>query len=246
MKTIQKTKPELEEFYGLYINQMPELIKSGFKPATIPQIMQARLNENLSFDEYYDSASGIAYFGSKIKIIPYSQELVNVNPQTELHNGGIKLTNKEYEAINEKEFSRKDMILNQRLTPKQVLQHQGWLELAQDKKLLEKYTEEVFKRVKDRYDEDTAMAFHIRDNQNVPNLRAVRAVFLDWLDGRSDDASDRDDLDGNARLVGIRESAKGTEPKIKVYTPEQISEVLSELRVSGLEQSILKELEKQR
>lgn len=235
-------KTKLKIFEGIHREQMPELVKAGYKPLTIAEIIQERLNNNLSFDEYYDSASGIAYLEDKFKIIPYSQELVKITSNTPLHNGGIKLTPKEYEAIPAKESSRKDMPLNQRLIQEQVLEHQGWLELAQDKELLEKYTEQFFKQVKDRHNEDTAMGFYIRDAQDVPNLRAF---YLNGLVSRSD-ADDWYALNDyyDARLVGVREGAEGTAQKN--YTPEEISKVLKELGVSGLEEKILEKLKEQR
>ena len=86
------------------------------------------------------------------------------------------------------------------LTEKEALSHLGWIaSLNGNKKLLEKVVQSVFKQVKDKYKEDKAMAFYLRDVQEKPNERALCL-------GRLDDGSDAIGIYGLyyyiARLVG--------------------------------------------
>ncbi len=173
---------QIKLFGGIYNKIMPSLRKEGFRPATAEEIEELKLNKQLSFDSYYDTATGIFYTGNeqdKFKIIPYSEDLANITQETELYNGGIKKTQEDYEKTKAQEFKRKDMILDERLTEKEALKHLGWLTaLNGNKKLLEKVVEHVFKEVRNRYDESKAMGFYLRDAQKVPN---ERALYLDWF-----------------------------------------------------------------
>ena len=196
-------KQKYRIFEGLYTEQMPELIKVGFKPLTISDIMQERLNGNLSFDDSYSSVSGIAYLEDKFKVIPHSKELEKVNPETILDNSGIKITPEEYNAIQAKDLTKKpDINFNSALFFEQVLYHPGWNELVQDKKLLRQYSEEVFKQVKDRCGSNIAMAFALsKENQHIPNLRAFSLCGLDkWSHADGFNLFDYE----NARLVGVK------------------------------------------
>lgn len=68
-----------------------------------------------------------------------------------------------------------------------------------------------------------------------------------WLRGRGS-GSDLDGygryLDYNCRVRGVRESAEGAARKVlqEVYTPKQISKVLKELEIQGLEKQVLERL----
>ncbi|UZE94283.1 MAG: hypothetical protein IB618_01795 [Candidatus Pacearchaeota archaeon] len=197
-------KKLIKIFEGTYNEIMPSLRKKGFKPATAEEIQKLRLENQLSFDSYYDTATGIFYTGNnqdKFKIIPYSQDLANVTQETELYNGGIKKTQEEYENAKASEFKRKDMILGERLTEKEALKHLGWLNaLNGNKELLEKIVEHVFKEVKNRYGEKEAMGFYLRNTQEVPDMRALHLCGLYGSHGAG--ASDFYDLEDGARLVG--------------------------------------------
>lgn len=208
-----KNKQELKMFNGVYSVEMPKLVRAEFKPLTIGEIMQARLDGILSFDGMkYDSVSGIAYLEDKFKIIPHTQELEKINPNTILYDGGIKLTPEEYESIQAREFSKKDMILGQRLTQEQVLKHLGWNELVGDKILLEKYAEQIFKQAKDD-NKSEWMPFHLTRNRAQNIIPSLRSFFLSSLYYMSC-ISDWNYLDNTvfsgtgiaASLVGVREN----------------------------------------
>ena len=206
-----KVKKDYKLFEGIYIEIMHKLIEQGYQPLATAEIMQERLKHSLSYDNYYDTATGIFYAGNnqdKFKILPFSEDLTRVTPETEPYNGGIKQTEEEYEKTKAREFTRKDMILNERLTEEEASEHQGWLELANNnQELLKKYIQSIFKQVKDTYNEDKAMKFYIRDPQEVPNIRAVYLGKLLYRSGA--DGGGR--LGGVARLVGVSEkSAEGT------------------------------------
>ncbi len=217
---------QIKLFEGHYNKQMPLLRAKGFKPATAEEIQKLRLESKLSFDVYYDTATGIFYAGDnkdKFKIIPYSKDLANVTDKTELYNGGIKKTQEDYEKAKAQEFTRKNMILNERLTEKEVLEHLGWLTaLNNNKELLEKVVEHVFKEVRNRYDESKAMGFYLRDAQKVPN---ERALYLDRFDGGWAGASGSYGLDDDARLVGVCEKtgeASSRPEKVLPYSREEL------------------------
>ena len=208
----EKVKQDYKLFEGRYREQMSLLISKGYQPLTIGGIMQGRLEETLSYDTYYDTVTGIFYAGNnqdKFKILPYSEALARVNKTTPLYDGGIKQTKQKYEQIEAREFSRKEIITGRRLTKKEAIEHQGWLELAGgDKAFHERNVERVFKLFKDnKYGKDKAMSFYIRGPQEVPN---IRVVYLGGLDGWSS-AVGGCRLDYYARLVGVSEkSAEGT------------------------------------
>jgi len=219
-----KTKPrervdqEYNLFEGTYREQMPLLVAQGYKPATAEQIIQGRLEDKISHNTYYNSATEIFYAGNKqdkFKILPYSEALARVNKETPLYDGGIEKTEEDYEQIEAREFTRKDIITGRRLTEEEAIEHQGWLALANNnQELLQKYIQSIFKQVKDNYQENEAMGFYIRDPQEVPN---IRAVCLGRLVVRSD-AYDWGGLSDYARFVGVREkSAEGTRAEKSEY-----------------------------
>ncbi len=237
-------KPEIKKFKGIYRKQMPLLIQAGLTPATIADIMKLRLEGKLSFDEYYDTASGIAYAGKskdEFKIVPYSKTLTQTNPATELYNGGAKLSQEDYKKTKGRKLTRKDMIVGERLTQKQVLQHLGWLSLAKNKKLLERYAEEIFRRVYDNCKEEKAMGFYIRNKQEVPNIRACYLVRLSLVSYAGDGCV----IDNDARLVGVqKKSAEGTLQKFP-YSQRQIEsdlKILEEVKKGNLPASKLEKI----
>lgn len=249
MATATKAKYRVFDV-GKYNEVMPKLKADGLQPATLTQIARGRLDNDISFDIYCDTSSGIAYAQNnqdKFKVLPFSQQLADITPETELFKGAIRLTLEQYKKLQPQEFSRKDIITRRRLTQKEAEDHAGWLALFDgDQEMQEKYVERVFREVRNRYNEREAMGFYIRHQQKDSCLRPV---FFDGLYGRSD-ASDYYKLrDVSARLVGVvcaGEGAEGTAPQAKTYTPEQISRALDNLELSGIEETLLNALKGQR
>ena len=178
---------KIKIFHGAYTKQMPLIVKEGFNPATVSDVIKLLLKGELSFDESHHTVSAIAYSGDKqdkFKIIHFSQELKNVSPETELYHGGIKLTQEQYDKIKAKEFSRKEMKqegmeINEKLLDEKILKHKGWLELVPDKNLLKQIMQKVFLQVHTKYKEKKAMGFFILGPQEVPSLHCW---FLEKLD----------------------------------------------------------------
>ena len=174
MKVLTKKQSEIKISEGSYTEQMPLLVKTGFTPATVADVINLELRGQLSFEEHYDTVSAIAYAGnnkSTFKIIPFSEALKDITKETKLHDGGIKLTQEQYDKIQAKEFERKDIIISKKLTQNQVLEHKGWQALIEDKELLKKYVEAVFKQVLSRSKEKETMGFYIGGPQKESILR---------------------------------------------------------------------------
>lgn len=202
MEAQPQQKPEI--FEGNYRKEMPHLIAMGLKPATVGDIMELGLLEELSSHFYCCTSSGIAYAGNnrdKFKIIPYSQNLAQTTPETNIYSLRISLTPEQYDKIPEEELTREDMIIGRGLKEQEVLEHSGWLKLAGNRELLENYTERVFRSIQQfLHGEKGAMGFYIGSPKEVstPNLR----LFL--LEGVRSDVYDIRFLYGDARLVGLQ------------------------------------------
>ena len=97
-----------KEFFGKYNEQMPNLIGEGFKPMSVYDIIEKRLDGDKYFeDNYFDTCDAIVYGKKgKFKIIKNCLALLNITPKTKLERGAIKISKVEYENYTAREFNK--------------------------------------------------------------------------------------------------------------------------------------------
>ena len=150
-------------FNGRTVDRMPELVAQGYSPISVAGIMEQRLNAWQSDDQelaqlwgknYFDSGDGIMYHpDGRIKVVPDSETLRKVNPNTPLRWYGAQvLSEGSFDKAQGEEFSRKDVkrFANEYLKQKDVLNNPIWLALVRgDKELLKDYAGQVYSRIND-------------------------------------------------------------------------------------------------
>ena len=213
-------------FKGIYREQMPQLISQGYQPLTIEGIMKRRVqaiktNEEKDFwlNNYFDTPDGIAYSpNGNILVVRNSDLLRAINQDTRLtKTGALPLDQEQYEELTRSNqgFTRKELEkagINKWLKPDQVKIHPLLQALSNNQELLDEYTELISREAKEQFNYDEIMGAYVGAYVgDIPKDYNLRAVFLGWLDVRSD-AYGGDGLGGDARLVGVSEkkSAEGT------------------------------------
>ena len=226
-------------FEGRYNEQMPLLVQEGLTPLTTKDVMQYRLQAiqskdkdemNFWLNQYFDTVDGLAYHKGQLIVVPNSQELLNINEDSKLNNGSLKLNDEQYKEISKKHevIERNKIVSGKSLTKEQVKLHPIWLKLAQeDKSLLNEYTDAIFAKAKEVYDYDENMGVYLPDDQEQP---AMRDWFLWGLDGRSN-AFAGVVLGSDFRLFGVRAQNLGsTLEKIakeaKIMNPQEVRKAL--------------------
>lgn len=211
---------------GFYAAIMQALVQQGFTVKTTADFMDDRIAPgvparamNWRWKTYFDTSDGIA--GTKYEVIFDLNSLLlrAVTQQTQLTKGGIMLP----EGYNAERVARSELgPLNRELTEKEARKSRGWFIFAgKDQKQLNAYVTEVFRRVKDEYGEDTAMAL------SVPDDGIVRAVVLSGLGYGSYACGERGLLgDGNAYLVGVHVGAETSEPVGSGITTYKSADIL--------------------
>jgi len=211
--------PVYQTFQGRYVDAMPALTAEGRIPMSISELMKRRLQVLQSENEelvsawwvnYFDSPDGVAYKGDEVKVVLNAQMLLDITPGAELNDGALVLTEKQYDGLPGKTFSRKQLEKYRRkieseagsMIKNQALENPVWQAVA-GSELLEQYADAHFKR----YDAETAMGVYLADAQNQPTMRALilGGGYYNWsgLDGYGS-------LDnGNVRLVGVRQGLEG-------------------------------------
>ena len=176
-------------FNGKIIEKMPELISQGYIPISISEIMEQRIKAWESKDKglislweknYFDSGDGIIYHpDGRIKIVLDSQNLKNINPNTQLNWYGAQvLPEQTFQKTQGIEFTRNEIkeYANKYLKKKEVLSNPIWLALVrEDKQLLKEYTYQVFSKINHL----ELMKIWI---SNSPHFEAQRLFCLDSLD----------------------------------------------------------------
>lgn len=169
-----------------------DALKSDYKPAI-----------NQAWNSWYDSSTWVVYNKDQVKV----GEGFSMPENPQLKNGTLVLTEKQYEELKGKTFSRKELekaVLNAWLPGKKVLKHPIWQAVVGDKKILQTYVDAYFKK----YNTKTGMGVYLSSSQDKLILRALVFHGGDYWSALNDGRL----LDGNdARLVGVR---KGLEAKI--------------------------------
>ena len=189
-------REKYKEFYGENVEQMELLIKDKRVPLTMKDIVERRLNSNQEDwkNNYFDTCDAIVQLKGKIKIIKNCKILKDMNKNTELEYGAIKITEKIYKKLKGKEFDTAKLKLNENLSKEEVKKHPIWKYLIGN--LLDEYVNLAFK------DFNNAMYIYIFNEEL--NLRAwcvSRLEYRSFANGRSDLVS------GYGRLLGIAPEA---------------------------------------
>lgn len=197
-------QPGQDLFEGEYRTKMTELREAGYTSWSTEDIMGARNAvpaEHPRWNNYIDTDFGIAGSKRKIYLMPHSERLRAINPQTRLTDGGLPL-GREGTA---KAYSRSDLILGRDLTEEEARANPAWLDFAAgDQNRLDKYVENTFRFGKNKFGYDTMMGIF------VPKDEVERAVVLFGLYGRSR-ASGNVHLSSLTRFVGVRRGASDSE-----------------------------------
>jgi len=207
-----------QEFYGRNIDQMPALIKQGFLPIPVAQLMQRRLDVlgkgqdlvDTWWNNYFDTGDAIAYHpDGQVKIDLDSSIARQFNPGSNIVHGKFVLPEGEYEQIAGQEFSKEETekyALRKSLTLRQAMNNPIWRALARDPKLHEEYAKAVFKEANTRYGNERNMGVCISNSPEVPSMGLWLVGGLDY--GYSL-ASGSYALDGSSgRLVGVAPEAQ--------------------------------------
>ncbi len=199
-KQLEYEAGQARVFEGVYREQMPELLRAGFNPATPAEIMDKRTAGNEFFiEDYITTSTGCAVDSNRVYLIPRSASLRSVTPVTKLVSGGIPLDRSREPTI--QEFSRKDHILDRPLTEKEALEHKLWLSLADnDQDRHARYVEKMFRLGKDRFGYNKMLGLYVTKDKSP----IVRGLILDRLEGGfgADGVRYLDNYD--ARLFGVR------------------------------------------
>ncbi|MEK6809387.1 MAG: hypothetical protein AABY40_01815 [Nanoarchaeota archaeon] len=196
-------KPGQELFEGEYRTKMAELRQAGYTPWSTEDWMDARNgvdSDNPLWNNYGDTDFGIAGSKQKIYLMPHSERLRAVTPQTRLIKGGLSFT--QDGAVST--YNRGDLILGRDLTEEQARTSPVWLDFAAgDQKQLDRYVEKTFRFGKDKFNYDTMMGIF------VPEDEVERAVLLYRLN-YSSRAYGSYHLGNNTRFVGVRRGSEAT------------------------------------
>lgn len=226
-------------FNGRTVDRMPELVAQGYSPISVAGIMEQRLNAWQSGNQelaqlwgknYFDSGDGIMYHpDGRIKIVPDSETLRNVNPNTPLKWYGAQvLSEGSFDKAQGEEFSRKDIkrYANELLSQKDVLNNPIWLALARgDKELLKDYAGQVFSRINN----SKLMGIGVSD---APDFEAERLWCLDGLGSGSYVGGDSDGrlVNDDGRLVGVAPKVQACDEVAPVATKMNLEALMGDFR----------------
>src|SRR3989338_1393913 len=98
-------------FEGRYNEQMPLLVQESLTSLTAKDVMQYRIKAvqsknkdeiNFWLEHYWDTVTGLAHFNNELIVVPNSELLSNINPESRLVEGSLPLTQKQYEELSKK------------------------------------------------------------------------------------------------------------------------------------------------
>lgn len=198
--------PEFTLFEGPTYRKMPELIASGFVPASAAQIMHGCLDSKLEWDAFYDSGDAVVYHpDGRVKLVSNSQDLRRLNQGSMLSEGALVLQNSAWYSFAGEVLTRNDIATyadGRMLSKDDVKRNPVWQWFVRhDMALLSAYADQMFVRMKEHYGYDEAMGIYIGDPQTI-------MVVQPWRLGGSDVGgfSGSGDLNSNGRLAGIEAS----------------------------------------
>lgn len=166
-------KPKI--YRGYYYEEAPRIKANGLQIATVSDIARLEHAGLINPLDSYTTSTGIAYAGDLFdgfKVIPSSQSLRDITIEAQLYDGGQRLTWEEYEEIPYPELSREDLI--GKLSFEEAQKYNGLLGLFEDDEdLLNLCKKNESRRVRIGFKGKAIIEFHIRNPQEVPNLRPV-------------------------------------------------------------------------
>jgi len=198
-------------FTGRYVDAMPALMAEKRIPMPVSALMKRRLqvldskNEDLInnwWGNYYDSPDGLANFKQEYKLVKNAEPLLNIAKNSKLKNGGLILTEEQYDALKGETFSRKELEkagINDWMPKDKIIEHPVWKAAAGSKDLLKNYANAQFKK----YNDSKAMGTYLSEPQDIPTMRALVLSYGGYYGGGSS-LSDGRYLGDDARLVGVR------------------------------------------
>ena len=221
------------EYEGPIIHTMPNLIYAGQVPLSIKDIMEQRVFAWNSEDEElaqlwggnnFNSGDGIKYHpNGKLKIVPDSKLLREINSETDLVWGGSQaLEEGTFDEADGFEFTREDVreFANKYMSKKEALNNPFWQAFAQeDKTLLGEYINQVYSRTQpndfanQEYslgDEPQLMRIFIRED--VPEFEVQRFLAFNPALLRSS-VTDLGNVllnRGSGKLIGVLQRDKKT------------------------------------
>ncbi|MBT4376784.1 hypothetical protein HOD29_05400 [archaeon] len=222
---------QYKEFNGDARKQIPALLEAGYRPATMADVMDLRIDGKLK-DAYVDTIDAVAYNKSgDAKIIRNSKDIGGLNHNSTLRGGALVLSNSEFESLTGKDVlpltkKEKSKIHSKSYTQGSVKDSEVWNFLARDNSRLVKYADEIFPEMEKRFGYEKAMGLFF---DGASDFNKLRAVYADGLEGRSDAGAGDSFGDGNVRFVGISVG----DAKIKDLEGKISSEILSAIN-SGI------------
>jgi len=172
------------------------------KTMAFKQVMEARLKDDNLWNTWIDTRTFILY-GEKGKFKITNNLDFEILKKEINKNGSVSISKEIYEQCKDKEFSAKDIKLNERLTPEEVLHHKGWLALCEgDEELLKNYVDKAKEMKCFKYD-GKGMRFYINTENENFELRQLCV----WGFGNSS-ASGKGDLRGGGRFLRVEELNK--------------------------------------
>ena len=196
------------------------------------QAIQSKDENEIDFwlNQNFDTIDGLAYHDNNLIVVPNSQELLNVNPNSKLSYGSLMLSPEQYEQLSKKHevIKRNKIISGRPLTKEQAKKHPIWLKLAQDdKSLLNEYADAIFTESKRVYNYDKNMGIYLPNDQDEPLMR-------DWFLWNLDDGSDAcawSGLYSGWRLLGVRTQNLGSlleeiAKEAKITNPQEVKKAI--------------------
>ena len=128
-------------FEGSYNSRMPLLVQEGLQPLTTKDLMQYRLQAIQSKDKdeidfwlcrYFDTVTGLCYHEGKLVVVPSSDLLLNIKPESKLDNGCLILSLEQYKQLSKQNevIKRNEVISGKDLIKKQKQFRSGDIVLA--------------------------------------------------------------------------------------------------------------------
>ena len=190
----------LEELRASSTTFHPKDSSGRFRPLTARETLEARLEQDDLLEKYNNTCTGIYYKQSDpnhFYLIPISPELLSLPSDF----------NSEFYPFNSvpqgaTQLSRSGSRYNASMPYSEVIEHEGWLTLAEDRGLLERYAQKVFQKIfDDNWNSPTskAMGFYLRNSVAANELRAVCLNDLNLNSGANGGIS----LDGSCRFVRV-------------------------------------------
>jgi hypothetical protein len=196
---------QYKNFNGDARVQIPALLKAGYKPSTVADVMDLRMQGDLK-DTYFDTIDAVAYNTlGDAKIIRNSKDLTNLTQSSKIRDGTLVLRDSEFESLTGEDVlyltkKEKRKLHNQLYTQESVKDSKEWNFLARENSRLAKYADTIFPEMEKRFDFKKGMGLYF---DSPSNFNKLRALYLYGVKDCSDASAWYDlDNDGN-QFVGI-------------------------------------------